>query len=210
MKETLNNQVKKPIANGVIIKFLHLRLTLNNFVFTGINYFQKKGCAMGTIWAPAYANIFMGKFERPHIYPYLRNFSKFYCRFIDDIFFLWNGTESELIKFIDIINQNYPTIKFEFIYFKNSITFLDTKVYKNENGTLCTTIYRKLSDRYNFLHYKSAHPKALKDNMPFSQALLVKRICSETDVIKHLKILKMLSSKGTINLKLWIVTLKEP
>ena len=191
MKETLINQVKKPIANGVIIKFLYLRLTLNNFVFNGINYFQKKGCAMGTIWAPAYANIFMGKFDRLHIYHYLRNFSTFYCRFIDDIFFLWNGTESELIKFIDIINQNYPTIKFEFIYSRNSITFLDTKVYKNKNGTLCTNIYRKQSDRHNFLHYKSAHPKALKVNMPFSQALLVKRICSETsEVIKHLKDLK--------------------
>ena len=80
-------------------------LTLNNFVFNGVKYLQKKGCAMGRICAPAYAIIFMGKFEKLHFYPYLRNFSTFYCRFIYDIFFLWNGKESELIKFINNLNQ---------------------------------------------------------------------------------------------------------
>ena len=104
VKETLNNHAKKPIATRVIIKFLYLILTLNNFVFNGINYIQMKGCAMGTICAPAYANIFMGKFQKLHIFPYLRNFSTFYCRFIDDIFFLWNGTESGIIKFINNLN----------------------------------------------------------------------------------------------------------
>ena len=44
--------------------------------------------------------------------------------------------ESELIKFIDNLNQKHPTIKFEFTYFRTSITFLDTKLYNNENGTL--------------------------------------------------------------------------
>ena len=102
-----------------------------------------------------------------------------------------NGTESKLIKFIDNLNQKHPTIKFEFNYSRTSITFLDTKVYTNENGTLFTTIYRKPSDRRNFLHYKSAHLKALKDNITHSQALRIKRICSETsEVIKHLKDLK--------------------
>ena len=54
---------------------------------------------------------------------------------MDNIFFLWNGTESELIKFIDNLNQNHPTIKFEFTFSKISIIFLDNKVYKNENGS---------------------------------------------------------------------------
>ena len=135
VKEKLNNQVKKPIATRVVIKFAYLTLTLNNFVFNGINYLPKKGCAMGTICAPAYANIFMEKFEKLHIYTCLRNFSTFYCRFMDNIFFLWNGTESGLIKFIDNLNQNHPTIKFEFTFSKISIIFLDNKVYKNENGS---------------------------------------------------------------------------
>ena len=110
------------------------------------------------------------------------NFSTFYCRFIDEIFFLWTGTESELKN---------PTMKFEFTYSRTSITLLDAKVFKNKNGTLCTTIHRKPSGRRNCLHYKSAHPKALKDSLPYSQALCIRRICSETsEAIKHLKDLK--------------------
>ena len=62
VEETLNNQAKKPVATRVIIKFLYLILILNNFVFNGIKYLQRKGCAMGTICALAYANIFMGIF----------------------------------------------------------------------------------------------------------------------------------------------------
>ena len=98
---------------------------------------------MDTICEPAYANVCIEKIEKLHIYPYLRFFSTFYCRFIDKIFFLWNGIESELIKFIDNLNQKHLRIKFEFTYCGTSITFLDTRVYKNENGTLCTTIYGK-------------------------------------------------------------------
>ena len=128
---------------------------------------------MGTICAPAYANIFMEKIKKLYIYPYLRDFSTYFCRSIDDIVLLWNGTESELIKFIDNLNIKYPAIKFEFTYSGTSISFLVTKVYKNENGTLCNTIYRKPSDYRNLLHFQSVHPKALKDSIPYSQALRI-------------------------------------
>ena len=109
---------------------------------------------------------FHGKIWKTAHLPCLRNFSTFYCRFIDDVFFLWNGTESELIKFTHNLNQKHPTIKFELTYSRTTITFSDIKVYKNENGTLCTTIYGKSNDPRNFLHYKLVQPKALKDNIP--------------------------------------------
>ena len=44
------------------------------------------GCAMGTICAPAYANIFMAQFGKQHIYPYIKNKSITYLRYIDVIF----------------------------------------------------------------------------------------------------------------------------
>ena len=78
VKEMLNKQTNNSIATQIIIKFLCLLLTLNNFIFNGINYFQTKGCTMGTICAPAYfnnmcINIFMGKFEKLHTFSYLKN-----------------------------------------------------------------------------------------------------------------------------------------
>ena len=45
VKETLNDQAKKPIETRVITRFLYLILTLNNFVFNGVNCLQKKGFA---------------------------------------------------------------------------------------------------------------------------------------------------------------------
>ena len=146
-REALNSVPKKPIATKVIIKFLFLILTLNNFIFYGIHYLQKLGCAMETICAPNYANIFMGKFERNFTYPCLQTFSNFYCRFIDDIFLLWNGSEIQILDFITRLNSRHHTIKFDFKYSKSSIELLDTKIYKNkEKNKLLTTIYRKLTD----------------------------------------------------------------
>ena len=49
VKSALNSVSQKSIGMKVIIKFLFLILTLNNFVFNGIRYLQKIGCAMGAI-----------------------------------------------------------------------------------------------------------------------------------------------------------------
>ena len=63
--EAIKQKLKKSkpsISIKVILNFLKLILTLSNFVFSGTNYLQKKGCTMGTKCAPSYANIFMGWF----------------------------------------------------------------------------------------------------------------------------------------------------
>ena len=79
-------------------------LTLDNFVFNGINYLQKKGCAMSTKCAPSYANIFIGWFEEMFIFPLPANLSDFYPLFIDDIFPIWNGTKTEFDDFFKKVN----------------------------------------------------------------------------------------------------------
>ena len=187
VKSSLNSVSQKPIATKVIIKFLFLILTLNNFVFNGIYYLQKIGFAMRTICAPNYANIFMRKFEKTYIYPYINQFSNFYCRFIDDIFFIWNGTVIQLQEFINKLNNRHPIIKFDFKFSKTSIEFLDTTVYKNkEQNKLLTTVYCKPTDRRNFLHYTSAHPRSLIKSIPYSQALHLKKICAETSELSKI------------------------
>ena len=47
------------------------------------------GCAMGTICAPSYANIFMANFEAKHIYPYIKEMSLLDFRYIGNIFMKW-------------------------------------------------------------------------------------------------------------------------
>ena len=69
---------------------------------------------METICAPNYANTFIGKFEGNFMHPCLQTFSNIYCRFINDIFLLWNGSKTQLLDFITRLNSRQPPTKFDF------------------------------------------------------------------------------------------------
>ena len=98
VKTSLENYSKRTASTKVITTLLTLILTLNNFIFNCKSYLQIKGCAMGTICAPSYANIFMDHFERKLIYPLIKTFSLIYLRLIDDIFFIWTGRSRKNFK----------------------------------------------------------------------------------------------------------------
>ena len=128
----------------------------------------------------------MSHFEETHIYNLIQRNCPFYRRFIDDIFLLWNGTLDELTTFLEEINRLHPTIKFDAKYSTSSIEFLDTKVYKFTDGKLHTTLYTKPTDRQSYLRNKSYHPTSCKRSIAYSQALRIKRICSEpSEFEKH-------------------------
>ena len=109
---------------------------------------------MGTKYAPSYENIFMGWLEEKFIFPLLTNFSDFYLRFIDEIFLIWNGTNTEFDNFLKKINECHPCIKFEYEMSKTEINFLDTTVFKVDKK-LRTKVYVKPTDRQSYLHSKS-------------------------------------------------------
>ena len=61
---------------------------------------------------------------------------------------------------------------------------MDTKVYKDHNNRLPTALYKKPSERQNYLHVKSAYPLSIKKNIPDSQELRIKCVCSSFDEYK--------------------------
>ena len=73
-----------------------------------------------------------------------------FLRFIDDLFMTW--TEQELLDFMSDLNQKHPSIKFEFKYSQTKIEFLGFLVYKDHNNILQAAIYRKQTDRQNYLY----------------------------------------------------------
>ena len=87
------------------------------------------------------------------------------------LFMTWVGSQQEFLEFMSDLNKKQPSIKFEFKYSQTKIEFLDILVYKDQNNVLQTTIYRKQTDRQNYLDAQSEHPKLLKDNIPYSQVL---------------------------------------
>ena len=149
------------------------------------SYLQTKGCAMGTKCAPSYANLFMGKFERDHLYPKIKGKCLTYLRYIDDILLIWTASKQELDEFIAYANTIHSTIKFEFTTSETEIDFLDTTIYKNKNNKIATKLFKKPTDRSAFLHRKSAHPENQKTNIPYGQTLRIKRISTEEEEFKR-------------------------
>ena len=82
-----------------------------------------------------------------------------------------NCHTSKISKFVDYHIQ--PLAKELPSYFKDNyqVNFLDTKVYIDERNRLQTTLYRKPTDRQNYLYRTSEHPESWKANIPYSQAL---------------------------------------
>lgn len=62
VKNIVNSVSQKLITMKFIVRCLFIILAFTNFVFNRIHYLQKIGFTIGTIYAPSYANIFMGKF----------------------------------------------------------------------------------------------------------------------------------------------------
>ncbi|KAJ8032973.1 Zonadhesin [Holothuria leucospilota] len=161
-------------------ELMRLILTNNNLVFGDQHYLQIHGTAMGTKIAPSFANLFMGNLEkeflsRQNLRPQI------WLRFIDDIFMIWPHAEDNLKIFVENINSFHPTIKFTSDSSRVSVHFLDTTV-TIENGSLKTDLFNKPTDKHNYLLPSSCHPPHCTKNIPYSQALRIKRICSsETD-----------------------------
>ena len=126
VKISHGNFTKKTIATKATTIFLAFLLTLNNFVFNLINFLQTKGCAMETICAPSYANMFINRFERKYIYPLIKWKSLTYFRYIDDILLILTGKKNELDQFFKDLNKIYPSIKVNYKALNNCIVLLDT------------------------------------------------------------------------------------
>ena len=52
VREAYDKHPSKTVSTKVIVTFLSLILTLNNFIFNCSHHLQVMGCAMGTISAP--------------------------------------------------------------------------------------------------------------------------------------------------------------
>ena len=158
---------------------LHHILTHSHFTFAHKHYIQTFGTSIGCRMAPPYANIYMYTHDQTIINsPY--NVS-YYKRLIDDIFFIFTGTETELNELIDWTNGLHPTIKYKYVTSRTTIDFLDMKIYVDGDRRLRTTIYRKDSDCSSYLHFHSNHPFHTKCSIIYSHGLRYNLIIDNDD-----------------------------
>ena len=75
-------------------------LSENSFQFSGSNYLQTHGTAMGTKMAVAFANIFMARIEKQILSQSCIK-PLFWKRYIDDVFSLWNTSLDKIESYVE-------------------------------------------------------------------------------------------------------------
>lgn len=177
VKQYLNQRpVSSTPSADFIIKLIEFILTMNAFKFNNNFYLQRKGTAMGTRMAPSYANIFMGSIESN----FLRTqayIPTLWCRYIDDIFFIWNHTVDHLEQFLNNLNS-FSCLKFTWNYSRETITFLDVDVFI-ESGQLKSKIHTKNTNSLQYLNYSSCHPTYVKKSIPKGLSVRAKSLCTD-------------------------------
>ena len=166
--------------DNYLLKLLELTMTRNDFEFNGNYYLQTCGMAMGKTYAPALADLYMieidNKVKEYHI-PV-----DTYFRFLDDLFFIWEGSEENLLSFRNYLNSIIPGISITLNWSRESINFLDTTVYRftglDHLDTLRTKVYFKDTDTHQLLHKKSFHQRHTCRGVLKSQLIRLKRISS--------------------------------
>ena len=137
---------KTPLPLKHIHQLLKFILENNYFTFNDKFYLQIHRTAIGTPFAPNYANIFMTEIENQilHNAGHYKT-SLLWKRFIDDIIIIWPHSEVELLQFLNHINTMHPTIQFEMEYSKNQVHFLDTRADTSHEfiGGRKTKIFRQ-------------------------------------------------------------------
>jgi hypothetical protein len=116
---------------------------------------------MGTNTAPDFANLAMAFYEQ-HIFSATNAKYKdqllLYKRFIDDIFYIFYGTDEEALAFQQFLQDMCPFIDLTFESSLESCNFLDITVYKgrqfNRHNRLATRIFRKFP-KFNGYPYPS-------------------------------------------------------
>jgi len=102
-----------------------------------------------------------------------------YLRFLDDIFIIWPHSIEAFHEFLSILNNHEPPIKFKYTINTDTVDYLDTTIFKNENnnGKLLTRVYFKPTDTHQLLHKESFHPKHTFKGILKSQIIRFHRIC---------------------------------
>ena len=186
--EALEKRKYKSIPSLILRKMIMLVLQRNIFRFRNSFYTQTKGTCMGTPMAPNYANLFMDKFETQLLDGFYKKTGKrpmIWWRYIDDIFFIWNDGEESLTEFVNFAQKFSESekmkskIKFTVNQSTEEVSFLDVRV-TNKNGKISTSVYSKPTDSHLYLSQTSNHPKHVLKNIPKSQFLRLRRICSDS------------------------------
>ena len=217
VRDALEEREDKSVSTEFLVRLLEIVLKNNIFEFNQQLFQQLIGTAMGTKCAPNYSNLFMAKKIDPEIIKMAIKHGegtfpiRLFKRFLDDIIMLWCGSVEGLHSFIKEINTINSSIQFTLVHTTipsdeqpncpcekvTSLPFLDTSL-SILDGRVIIDLYKKPTDRNQYLLTSSCHPAHVTNNIPYSLALRIVRICSnmETRDLRLEELKGLLLSRG--------------
>jgi hypothetical protein len=135
-----------------VLKLLEISLRRNESVFADNFYRQVCGTAMGKRYAPSLADLYLIKLDHCAKYGFKIK-PLIYFRYLDDIFFIWEGTRTERNEYLEYLNTIIPNITLTCNIKSTHNEFLDVTVYKDnleDDFFLLTTVFLRPRTPTNF------------------------------------------------------------
>jgi hypothetical protein len=141
----------------------HILLNFNSFSTVAGYYKQTSGLSMGSKVSPLLANFYLHLMEERIIENEIKNGNIIsYCRFVDDVFCIINKKDqNRIFQKMNNFDKNYLKFTVEEMS-NNSLTFLDTEIYLDENKIPQIKKFRKETASDVILNFNSITPKKYK------------------------------------------------
>ena len=159
-----------------VLQSANILLKNNTLTFDSHFYLQIKGTAMGTTFAPTYANLTMG-YHEIKVYFIIRQSHVLASKHFENSLYRYLGDCQILLKvnlikpehLLSILNQINNNIQFTMEKSQTRLPFLDIMI--NKSGTkIWMDIYNKPTDSKRYVSFTSNHPRHCLTNIPFSLA----------------------------------------
>jgi hypothetical protein len=181
VKSALDRTSHDPRLCASILKLLELTLKGNDFEFNDEYFLQICGTAMGKVYAPSLADIYLEEFDTSAQQNFLLH-PELYFRFIDDMHFIWLYGVETLLQFQEFLNSLIPQIKITLTWSHTTISFLDVQLYRQHTptgDTIGTRVHFKPTDTHQLLYRTSFHPAHTFKGIVKSQFIRFKRLSSQ-------------------------------
>ena len=185
---TFKEEMNPRFNNQFILDAADFILKNNSLTFDSMFLLQLKGTAMGTVFAPTYANLTMA-YHKIQVYYVIKNtyslvVSKFFeenwFRFLDHCEILLNTRLIKPNDLLKILNQVNPSLQFTMERSTTSLPFLDIMI--NETVTkIWMNIYKKPTDSERYVRFRSNHLRSCLRNIPFCLARCICAIAEEEE-----------------------------
>ena len=188
-----NEDIPLPVPKADFIHLIRLCVEFGALEFEGNEFKQIDGLAMGSPLSPVLACLFMEMLEADHFLGIVGP-DTVWLRYVDDILVIVNKNQ-DLSSILRKINDVHPKIQFTCEEEQErKLAFLDTLIW-NRGTRMMFSVYRKPTNKNDFIHYYSSHSQRTKTGAILGFFLRAFRICSREYLKDELEYIREVFTK---------------